>query len=1093
MTIVGGIAGIVLALAGDWSIGPTMILVAGLGFWLGNVLFAPVEEEAPPAAFTGTAPTASLAARVRQLEDRVNMLSEEVERLRRESPHYLPQPEPPIAADLPEDVRPRRADSKPVALTASSVSESLAPAPDPAIVPSLAQPEHPPAVQASTTAQRKAEVPPAMPAAPDLLERAFHAARDWLLGGNTVVRVGIIVLFFGVAFLLKYAASNSLLPIELRLAGTALGAAVLLGLGWRLRERRTVYGLLLQGGGVGVLYLTVFAAVKLYALIAPGMALPLMVVICALSAFLAIRQDAAALAFMGSAGGFLAPVLVSSGGGSHVALFSYYALLNAGIFAIAWFKAWRALNLLGFSFTFVIGSIWGATAYAPEHFASTEAFLVLFLLMYVGISLLYALRRECVVQHYVDGTLVFGTPIAATALQAAMVKSMPFGLAWSAVALSAFYLLVAAGLMRWRQRLGLLFDAMLALGAIFATLALPFAFSGQTTGAAWAIEGAALVWMSVRQRRLLALLSGLLMQGAAAVAFLASWGEPVGISALPVANAGFLSMLMIALAGLFIGWWLQVRSDAGRWHVWLPEAGLAAALWGLCWWAAAGVREIQSHAAPLAYPEAVSFILPALVLWAILTAWLAHAARCLLAWPLARCVEQALAPLLALLTLGLFLTSAAPLTAWGWLAWPLAVVSTYAILWRLEKGQEREETSRWSPHALQHLLSFWMLCALLAFEGYWRLRQFVPEGAWSWSAWAYGLGLCLLAVATLGSRLRWPVAAHAWPYQVWGAAPLALLLWVWSIGSVASEGDAAPLFWLPLLNPLDVAQLLAFVAVAAWIGRLRQLKVSEPPVEMNYLAFATVFLWFNALLLRTLHHYFDVEYEVGAVLASFRWQQVFMLGWAAFACAALWFVRGERLHKLCVLACLPLMLVLWLWTINVNLTQAGGHWMRLPLFNPLDAILLAIYALIAFWFSRLGSLADLLAPYRTVLLAAMGATLFLWLNAMLLRTLHHWTGLPYTLADISHSTLAQAALTVFWALCALTMQVIATRGGMRMLWFAGGALLGGTVIKLFLFDLSRIQGLERIVAFIGVGVLLLLVGYFSPLPPRQATPEEVKP
>ncbi|MGL1479667.1 DUF2339 domain-containing protein, partial [Vibrio parahaemolyticus] len=70
--------------------------------------------------------------------------------------------------------------------------------------------------------------------------------------------------------------------------------------------------------------------------------------------------------------------------------------------------------------------------------------------------------------------------------QAALVKSMPFGLAWSAVALSAFYLLAAAGLVRWRQRLGLLFDAMLVLGVIFATLAIPFACSGQTTGAAWA-------------------------------------------------------------------------------------------------------------------------------------------------------------------------------------------------------------------------------------------------------------------------------------------------------------------------------------------------------------------------------------------------------------------------------------------------------------------------------------------------------------------------------------------------------------------------------------------------------------------------------
>ncbi|MFX6023576.1 hypothetical protein ABTF26_21295, partial [Acinetobacter baumannii] len=81
--------------------------------------------------------------------------------------------------------------------------------------------------------------------------------------------------------------------------------------------------------------------------------------------------------------------------------------------------------------------------------------------------------------------------------------------------------------------------------------------------------------------------------------------------------------------------------------------------------------------------------------------------------------------------------------------------------------------------------------------------------------------------------------------QVWGAAPLALLLWVWSIGSALSDGDASPLFWLPLLNPLDVAQLLGFLAVAAWIGRLRQLEVSQPPLEVNYLAFATVFLWFN--------------------------------------------------------------------------------------------------------------------------------------------------------------------------------------------------------------------------------------------------------
>jgi Predicted membrane protein len=153
------------------------------------------------------------------------------------------------------------------------------------------------------------------------------------------VRVGIIVLFFGIAFLLKYAADNSLLPIEFRLAGVALAAAVLLGLGWRIGERRGAYGLILQGGGVGALYLTVFAATRLYHLLPAGAALPLLIAICGLSAFLAVRRTRRRWPSWAARAAFLAPVLLSTGGGNHVMLFSYYALLNAGIFAIAWFKA----------------------------------------------------------------------------------------------------------------------------------------------------------------------------------------------------------------------------------------------------------------------------------------------------------------------------------------------------------------------------------------------------------------------------------------------------------------------------------------------------------------------------------------------------------------------------------------------------------------------------------------------------------------------------------------------------------------------------------------------------------------------------------
>ena len=87
------------------------------------------------------------------------------------------------------------------------------------------------------------------------------------------MRVGVIVLFFGVAFLLKFASEHIEIPIEARLIGVAIGALVMLAIGWRLRLSRPGYGLILQGGAIGVLYLTVFAAFRLYQLLPGGLVL----------------------------------------------------------------------------------------------------------------------------------------------------------------------------------------------------------------------------------------------------------------------------------------------------------------------------------------------------------------------------------------------------------------------------------------------------------------------------------------------------------------------------------------------------------------------------------------------------------------------------------------------------------------------------------------------------------------------------------------------------------------------------------------------------------------------------------------------------
>jgi uncharacterized membrane protein len=111
--------------------------------------------------------------------------------------------------------------------------------------------------------------------------------------------------------------------------------------------------------------------------------------------------------------------------------------------------------------------------------------------------------------------------------------------------------------------------------------------------------------------------------------------------------------------------------------------------------------------------------------------------------------------------------------------------------------------------------------------------------------------------------------------------------------------------------------------------------------------------------------------------------------------------------------------------------------------------------------------------------------LLFWVTCSTLRTLHQWADVPWSLAGLWASRTVQAALSLVWSLFALAAMVIANRRRYRVAWVAGAALLAVVVAKLFFVDLSQVGGVERIVSFMGVGVLLLIVGYMAPVPPRQ--------
>lgn len=405
---------------------------------------------------------------------------------------------------------------------------------------------------------------PAAPREPNVFDRAITGARNWLFGGNTVLRVGVVLLFLGLAFLLRYATEGMVVPIEMRYAGVAASALGLLGLGWWLRHRNNQYALMLQGTGIAVLYLTVFAAMRLHPLLDPTAALGLLVAVTVFSAILAITQDSLALACAAALGGFAAPILTSTGAGSHVALFSYFALLNTGILAIAWFKAWRLLNLIGFVGTFGIGFAWGLRSYAPELLWSTEPFLILFFLMYLGIGLLFTRRkllemtdapeddsRQALLHwsarkgDYVDGTMLFGPPLVGFGLQFALVQHLEFAAAFSALALGMLYMGLARLLMGGRALL--LAETCLALGVIFTSLAIPLGLDARWTAAAWAVEGAGIFWLGLRQQRPLARAFALLLQLGSALAFLSKL-QPSEDSLL---DGSWLGAFMLGVALLF--------------------------------------------------------------------------------------------------------------------------------------------------------------------------------------------------------------------------------------------------------------------------------------------------------------------------------------------------------------------------------------------------------------------------------------------------------------------------------------------------------------------------------------------------------------
>jgi uncharacterized membrane protein len=758
---------------------------------------------------------------------------------------------------------------------------------------------------------------------------------------NWPIKLGMLLLLVGLASGFRYLAAHGYLtvPIEVRLILIALGAIAALVFGYSKRVEKPSFSLSVQGGALGALLMTVYAALQLYQLISGGVAFSLMLGIVATGVALAVAQDALWLALFASIGGFAAPMLASTGGGSHLQLFGYYLILNLGILSIALQKGWRSLNILGAVCTFGIGLTWGVNYYQPALFNSVEPFLLAFFGIYVAITVLYTVQHGAG-EPVLDGVLVFGVPLASLGAQSGLLAGQSKKLAISSFCAALLY----AGLnvaLRSKPQAELLRKCFTVLAVAFFTLAIPLYFSAQMTSALWALEGAGVLWLGLRQQRSVPTLLGIALQIFAAISYV---GGYTAMTTTPtLVNARFLGAAVLALAAFLCGWLLERSGDASR--AGAPRVGSKASsadahatpnfaplaivgvVAGYFWWSFASLSEITRYF-DNAGPGADRFQIAAIIVWLAATMLLSAIARRALAFaPLALGIFVPLA-LLPALTLGLH----GALFEHGRLAaffvYGLASLASM-WLWALPRNADADDAAE-APLGLRFAHGLWLIgvCLLASFafdqpqlgEG---LRYFLCVAPFGAVYFCLGRGFdgVIFPLHTQFAAARAQNAPNAWPTllsQLWTLAMLAAL--VFGMGLV---GAATPLRYVPLFNPLELTLVALFAMLFAYARHGRD--ELDANVRLGLLALA--FCLITSATLRTVIHLYDPTLaSLAHAFFNRTGQAALALVWSVAGCGAmlLGHLRQRRATWISGAALMAVVLVKMLLVDRHNLGELPG-------------------------------------------------------------------------------------------------------------------------------------------------------------------------
>ncbi len=351
------------------------------------------------------------------------------------------------------------------------------------------------------------------------------------IGENLINKIGILILVLGISFFVKYAIDKDWINEPARVGIGILCGSLLMGIAHKLKKNYAAFSSVIVAGAISVFYFTIAIAFHEYRLFSQTTAFIIMVVITAFSALVSVSYNRQELAVLTLIGGFAVPFMLSTGERNYVVLFTYIAILNAGILGIAYFKKWKTVSVLSFVFTYLLFTSW----YTKELYDNTLPhrgallFASVFYFIFTIQLVLNNIRNKGAFST-LEFIVLIANNFVFFGLGMGIIHNWGTGLKGLFTLLLAVYNLIYASVLY--RKFGLDKNAiylLIGLTLTFATLTIPLQFEGNQITLFWAAEAVLLFWLSQKSKISYFKIAAILVQLLTLISLMMDWDLFYGV------------------------------------------------------------------------------------------------------------------------------------------------------------------------------------------------------------------------------------------------------------------------------------------------------------------------------------------------------------------------------------------------------------------------------------------------------------------------------------------------------------------------------------------------------------------------------------